>query len=190
MSHISNVVSGDKFRKSDILPVFGMRSLYKSIMCQILTLSCRPSRPSLYFFILLFFFFCGHHMQCLFTSSFCVGLIFSLLFLSFLLWRWKSWKIMPIQSRNCEWESGDVNCMYIICFGVIRSTGNLLYFAVKREKKSIHIWYSCTFVENKDLYRTCVSRCHVCPCRASCWCFLARRCCFLSSRCCTQQLTH
>lgn len=45
---------------------------------------------------------------------------------------------MPIQSRNCEWESGDVNCMYIICFGVIRSTGNLLYFAVKRKKnKSI-----------------------------------------------------
>lgn len=43
-------------------------------------------------------------------------------------------RIMPIQSRNCEWESGDVNCMYIICFDVIRSTGNMLYFAVKKFK--------------------------------------------------------
>lgn len=41
---------------------------------------------------------------------------------------------MHIQSRNCEWESGDVNCMYIICFDVIRSTGNMLYFAVKKKK--------------------------------------------------------
>ena len=45
-------------------------------------------------------------------------------------------KIMPIQSRNCEWESGDVNCMYIICFDVIRSTGNMLYFAVKNKSIS------------------------------------------------------
>lgn len=43
---------------------------------------------------------------------------------------------MPIQSRNCEWESGDVNCMYIICFDVIRSTGNMLYFAVKNKSIS------------------------------------------------------
>lgn len=34
--------------------------------------------------------------------------------------------IMPIQSRNCEWESGDVGRMYILCFDVIRSTGNML----------------------------------------------------------------
>lgn len=44
---------------------------------------------------------------------------------------------MPIQSRNCEWEGGDVNCMYIICFDVIRSTGNMLYFAVKKKNQSI-----------------------------------------------------
>lgn len=43
---------------------------------------------------------------------------------------------MPIQSRNCEWEGGDVNCMYIICFDVIRSTGNMLYFCCKNESIS------------------------------------------------------
>lgn len=44
---------------------------------------------------------------------------------------------MPIQSRNCEWESGDVNCMYIICFGVIRSTGKLLFCCKEKKNTSI-----------------------------------------------------
>lgn len=54
----------------------------------------------------------------------------------------KNLKIMPIQSRNCEWESGDVSRMYIICFDVIRSTGNMLYFAVKKrkKKKKLHLF--------------------------------------------------
>lgn len=58
---------------------------------------------------------------------------------------------MPIQSRNCEWESGDVNCMYILCFDVFKSTGNMLYFAVKKKKernKSISD-IAVLFVENK-----------------------------------------
>lgn len=54
---------------------------------------------------------------------------------------------MPIQSRNCEWESGNVNCMYIICFDVIRSTGNMLYFAVKKNQSISDI--AVLFVENK-----------------------------------------
>lgn len=71
---------------------------------------------------------------------------------------------MPIQSRNCEWESGDVNCMYILCFDVFKSTGNMLYFAVKKtskqkqkkmRNKSISD-IAVLFVENKTSTERCV----------------------------------
>lgn len=76
---------------------------------------------------------------------------------------------MPIQSRNCEWESGDVNCMYIICFDVIRSTGNLLYFAVKNKSISD---IAVLLLKIKPLQNLRVKAANV-PWGALCWGFLS-----------------